>query len=154
MNFTQFLAWVGAITGSLALGWDVYKWFQTGPKIKIVVAPNMSAYGGLQYSIGTDRKIMVEVTNLGDRPTTLTHLIGYQYASPLHRITRLKALRTIIVQDAQTGPIPQKIHPGDRWLGAVNQNDQIMSLSNKGALYIGVICNHTKRPTLKRVLIK
>lgn len=153
MELTQIVAWIGATTGSLALVWDIYKWRHAGPKIDLEARPNMVAYGGLQYSMGTGAKIMVEVTNRGDRPTTLTHLVGYQYASVLHKFLRRKAKRTIIIQDPQTGKIPDKIHPGDRWIGTVDQNEQILGMAADGALYLAVICNHKKRATFKRVII-
>ena len=153
MELTQTVAWIGATTGSLALVWDIYKWLHTGPKIDIEVRPNMVAYGGLQYSMGKGAKIMVEVTNLGDRPTTLTHLVGYQYASVLHKFLGRKAKRTIIIQDPQTGKIPDKIHPGDRWIGTIDQNEQVLRMAEDGALYLAVVCNHKKRATFKRVTL-
>ncbi len=45
MSATDIAAWIGAVTGTQVLILDVYKWLQTGPKIKVSVAPNMVAYG-------------------------------------------------------------------------------------------------------------
>lgn len=45
MSATDIAAWIGAVTGTLVLIGDVYKWLQTGPKIKVSVAPNMVAHG-------------------------------------------------------------------------------------------------------------
>lgn len=37
MSATDIAAWIGAVTGTLVLIWDVYKWMQTGPKVKVSV---------------------------------------------------------------------------------------------------------------------
>jgi hypothetical protein len=40
MSSTVVMAWLGALTGTAALGWDVLKWFKDGPRLRVKVRPN------------------------------------------------------------------------------------------------------------------
>ena len=75
MSATDIAAWIGAVTGTLVLIWDVYKWTQTGPKVKVSAAPNMVAYGSAVTILGNKANIMVEVTNTGDGKTPSVSIV-------------------------------------------------------------------------------
>jgi hypothetical protein len=154
MSATDIAAWIGAITGTLVLIWDVYKWMQTGPKVKVSAAPNMVAYGSAMTILGDKSNIMVEVTNTGDGKTTIAHLVGFFYASQLRKWLRRKPHRTMFVPDPGSGQLPHVIHPGERWIGAMDQSDDLIKMSNDGALYVGVLHSTQKRPVLARVIIR
>jgi hypothetical protein len=154
MSATDIAAWIGAVTGTLVLIWDVYKWLQTGPKIKVSVAPNMVAYGSAVAVLGNKANIMVEVTNTGDGKTTITHLVGLFYRSRLRKWLRRKPDRTMIVLNPGSGQLPHVIHPGERWIGAMDQSDDLIKMSNEGALYVGVLHSTQKPPVLARVFIR
>jgi hypothetical protein len=154
MSATDIAAWIGAVTGTLVLIWDVYKWLETGPKIKVSVAPNMVAYGSAVAVLGNKANIMVEVTNTGDGKTTITHLVGLFYRSRLRKWLRRKPDRTMIVLNPGSGQLPHVIHPGERWIGAMDQSDALIKMSNEGALYVGVLHSTQKPPVLARVFIR
>ena len=154
MSATDIAAWIGAVTGTLVLIWDVYKWLQTGPKVKVSVAPNMVAYGSAVAVLGNKANIMVEVTNTGDGKTTITHLVGFFSRSRLRKWLRRKPDRTMVVPDPGAGQLPHVIHPGERWIGAMDQSADLIKMSNEGALYVGVLHSTQKRPVLARVIIR
>jgi len=154
MSATDIAAWIGAVTGTLVLIWDVYKWLQTGPKVKVSVAPNMVAYGSAVAVLGNKANIMVEVTNTGDGKTTITHLVGFFYRSRLRKWLRRKPDRTMVVPDPGSGQLPHVIHPGERWIGAMDQSADLIKVSNEGALYVGVLHSTQKSPVLARVIIR
>lgn len=154
MSATDIAAWIGAVTGTLVLIWDVYKWLQTGPKIKVFVAPNMVAHGSAVAILGNKANIMVEVTNTGDGKTTITHLVGFFYKSRLRKWLQRKPDRMMFVPDPGSGQLPHVIHPGERWIGVMDQNDDLIKMSNEGALYVGVLHSTQKPPVLARVFIR
>ena len=74
-------AWIGAATGSIALGFDLYKWLRSGPRLRLDVFPNMvfmppedSAPKGQQY-------LSIRVANDGDKDTVLTTIALSFYSS-------------------------------------------------------------------------
>ena len=67
MTPTDVAAWVGAITGSLVLLWDVFKWVLSGVRIRVSAAPNMTAYGSAAALLGMKTCIVVEASNVGRR---------------------------------------------------------------------------------------
>ncbi len=154
MSATDIAAWIGAVTGTLVLIWDVYKWLQTGPKIKVSVAPNMVAYGSAVAVLGNKANIMVEVTNTGDGKTTITHLVGLFYRSRLRKWLRRKPDRTMVVLNPGSGQLPHVIHPGERWIGAMDQSAELIKMSDEGALYVGVLHSTQKPAVLARVIIR
>lgn len=150
---TDAAAWVGAITGSLVLLWDVFKWVRSGARIRVSASPNMTAYGSAVALLGTKTCIAVEASNVGQAKTTITHVVGFHYKSPAHRFLRRKPLKSIVVLDPKPGAVPQALEVGERWLGMMEQNEEIEELSRNGALYVGVYHSSGKRPELQRVII-
>ena len=126
MSATDIAAWIGAVTGTLVLIWDVYKWMQTGPKVKVSAAPNMVAYGSAVTILGNKANIMVEVTNTGNGKTTITHLVGFFYRSRLRKWLRRKPDRSMVVLNPGSGQLPHVIHPGERWIGAMDQSAELI----------------------------
>ena len=153
MTPTDVAAWVGAITGSLVLLWDVFKWVLSGVRIRVSVAPNMTAYGSAAALLGMKTCIVVEASNVGQAKTTITHVVGFHYTSPAHKFLRRKPLKSIVVLDPKPGAVPHELDVGERWLGMMEQNEEIEELSRNGALYVGVIHSSGKRPKIQRVII-
>ena len=85
---TEIAAWWGAAIATLVLGWDVDKHVRSGPRLRVRANPNMEIVGyevklGLMETVlpkGT-KLIHVDVTNVGDQPTTLTHFVFFAYRS-------------------------------------------------------------------------
>ncbi len=47
MSATDIAAWIGAVTGTLVLIWDVYKWMQTGPsRLRKYCSVNLALLAG------------------------------------------------------------------------------------------------------------
>src|SRR5882672_12402037 len=71
---TSVLAWTGALTGSAALLWDVYKWRHSGPKLRIQIQPNTIPQLPGVATISHYLNLMVTVSNSGQKRTTITQL--------------------------------------------------------------------------------
>ena len=152
MTSTDFLAWLGAITGTVALGWDVFKWAHSGANIKVSASPNMKVippnddYGGLY--------VFVEARNVGNGKTTLTHLVGFHYGSLYKRLVRRPPDRNFIIGNPLPGPLPHVLDGGERWLGLIPQSPDIEAMASKGRLYCGVFHSNATKAVLARVIIR
>ena len=73
---TDIVAWWGAIIATVVFAWDIYKWKTSGAKIRLLVSSGMSLYGGGVKDENT--YITFRVTNVEDRPTTITTIAGKQ----------------------------------------------------------------------------
>lgn len=153
MTPTDVAAWFGAFTGALVLLWDVFKWVHSGPRVRVSASPNMTAYGSAIKLLGTKTCIAVEASNVGQAKTTITHLVGFYYKSPLSKLLRHEPIHSFVVPDPKPGEIPHVMDVGERWIGMMEQNAEVEELSRKGALYVGVFHSSGKRPALQRVII-
>jgi hypothetical protein len=70
MTATDVAAFVGAITGPLALGWEIYKWWIKGCRLRGSSRPHCTRPG--DPALGGMRCIRVNVRNIGDASTTIT----------------------------------------------------------------------------------
>ena len=154
MKATDLAAWWGAIVASLILIWDIYKWKRCGPIVRVSATPNMRTYGNISDSQKDKTYVVVEVTNTGDRKTTITHLIGFHYKSFFQKILKKRNKAFVVAIPALSEPLPYVLEPGERWLGGIDQNNKLEEISQNGFLYCGVYHSSGKRPVLERVIIK
>lgn len=151
-ELTTLAAWWGAIIATVVLLWDFYKWKRSGVDLQLSVRPNMITAG-----IGEpkDKKfISVTVTNRGDRPTTITNMLGHYYPSRFRRL-RGKPEHSFVVANPAFGPaeLPCVLKPGERWLAGTEQSEELENWSQEGFLYLGISNTASRREMLKRVLI-
>src|SRR6266850_3902506 len=93
------VAWWGAVLSTIVLLWDIYKWRTAGPKLRVVAQSGLEGINMPEL----DGKILfsIDVTNYGDRPTTITSVCLMHYSSLLSRV-RKRADRTFLL------PIPNR----------------------------------------------
>ena len=49
--------------------------------------------------------------------------------------------------------LPHILEPGERWLGGIEQNDELEKLSRNGFLYCGICHSNSKKSVMQRVII-
>lgn len=124
MNITNIAAWWGAIIATCVLIWDIYKWLHSGPVINVTASPDMQ-FIGASHNIDKKKKfISVEVTNTGDRSTTITNLIMFYYNSFISKVLN-KRSKSFIAVSAFPQQIPFLIESGGRWLGGIEQTNDL-----------------------------
>ena len=117
MTASEIAAWWGAAVATAVLGWDVYKWATTGPRLVVKATPNMQ-----DPSDPTETKnIFVEVVNRGDRLTTITHLGFYSYKTIFHRLARRRNPAVGLIPRPAGPGLPFELEPGKRWAGLADQ---------------------------------
>ena len=116
----------------------------------------METFGGVPDDAKGKTFIVVEATNTGDRPTTITHLAGYYYKSRSQQLRKKpeKEFFVIVPALADAQPLPHQLGPGGRWLGGIEQNDELVERSQTGLLYCGIIHTSSKKPVRQRVVIE
>jgi len=76
MSPTSIVAWWGAILSTIVFLWDIYKHRTAGPKLRFTVQTGM---GTIHMPMYDGKTVMIaNVTNYGDRPTTISGL-SYVY---------------------------------------------------------------------------
>ncbi len=153
MTATDVAAWIGALTGTLVLLWDVFKWVHSGAKIKISASPNMTGYGSAALLLGEQTCVAVEATNVGQSKTTITHLVGFHHKSRFGRLLRRKPETTFFVPNPRPGTLPGVLDTGERWLGMIEQNSELEVMSREGYLYVGIYHSTGKLPRVQRLII-
>lgn len=152
MSPSDIAAWWGAAIATIVLFWDLYKWSQSGPQLEVSASPNMETYGGME-SYGKGPFVLLEVRNNGDRKTTLTHCVGFVHANRISKLLHRKPKHSFIVANPLPGNIPHILKPGERWVGMLNQNDQLVKWSQEGHLCVGVFHSGARREVTCHMVI-
>lgn len=144
--WTVVAAWWGAFIATVVLLFEYYKYTRCGPRIRCD-----AKYGWKIMMEGTqddNKYIFFTVTNIGDRPTTITG------QAVMHWPTRIKKAfcksgNQFIVKGGLHGfgKVPAVIPPGEIWNGLARINEDIEGLmNNEGYLYLSLSFSHRRRP--------
>jgi hypothetical protein len=145
-------AWWGAICGSVALIWDAIKWFRSGARLKISASTNMRFMNQIS-GLNDTLNVIINVRNIGDKPTTITHFLGYTFESKWKKF-RKKPKDTFIITTGAESPIPFKIEPSGTWMGCADQNQIEQIAKDSPLFYLGVQHSLSDDPVLSLVEFK
>jgi len=145
-TLTDVLAWVGAVTGTIGFGWDVYKWRKRGAEVRVRIKPNMLHAG--PRSEAQKPLCIVEAINLGAAPTTITHFMGAHYTSFWQRLLNRPAASLFVPQSSETATgVPYVLAPGQVWIGRADQA-QLDEYCAKGRVKLGVAHTWQEKPVM------
>ena len=144
-----------AIVATAILIWDITKWLRSGPRIKLHALPNMKTINDPDPRREGKTYVIVNVTNCGSSPTTITHLTLAHFKSQWDRMRRKFEMRAVVIiaQAAPHLPLPHVLKPGEDWSGMIAQNDELVQMATNGVLYAEVIDSVNKRPARIRITI-
>jgi hypothetical protein len=159
LKTSELVAWYAAIVSTIVFLWDIYKWLRTEAKIRVSVTSNMVLAGGgvartrrSEDSATSQGNLCVEVVNVGGRKTTLTHLYICCYANLWMQI-RNKPMWQGVVPDPVTGRLPSELDVGGRWLGLIEQTEELENDAAKHRLCVGINSSTSRKPHLTLVSI-
>lgn len=137
------IEWVGAVTGVLALTWNIYRIRHEGAVVRLRVSRHPAIKGGEHASL--------TVVNRGQQPTTFTHLLMIRHKTIFHKVAgkRPESVQTINPKSNQSLPIILK--PGDIWWGTVSEETIRDELVLKGATYIYAFHAFSRFPEIVRL---
>ena len=148
---TEILAIIGAGTGVIALGWDIWKWYWDRSHFKMDVRMNMRVTGSPP---DPNTYVMVTVSNRSGVTTTLRALWLVDYEHRWRRIIR-RAVRSYFVRDiyysTSMPPLPYVLQPGHEWTGSVIQTTDVETMADRGFLSCQLQHSARKRPMTARV---
>ena len=140
MTASDWAAWIGAVTGVLALVWEVVRWSREGPRLLVRAASNIRIMPDPEGRTF----LAVYVTNTGSVPVTLTTCAMLTFSSTLRR-WRLRPARSWVSITNSLGPeLPRELHPGQQWTCGIKQNHELEELVAGGRLYVAIY--HAARP--------
>jgi hypothetical protein len=156
MISTDIAAWWGAIVASLVLFWDVYKWKTQGPQLVMRLSPNIVVMGDPLREGKT--WVMVTVSNIGDRPTTIKGVGMEHYTNWFGRLRHRVAKAAVFLNPNDGFPLPRLLNPGDEWVGLIPQERQdkgidLEEMSRNGHLIIWLSQSHKVQAKRKRLII-
>ena len=133
--------------------WDIYKYRKAGPGVRFEVHPQ-----SIMVPSADKRKyVRSVVTNVGDRPTTLTNITLYHFAKPWS-LARLRnrptesAVASIILTQPLQG-LPFELKPGSIWSGLTEQERLVEEWGSTSNRYFNLHHSHDSKPIRRRVKI-
>jgi hypothetical protein len=163
MDTVQIASWALAVSflsmivSACTFVLQLRRWFDEGVKLTISIMAEAKKFG-----VGTVDKntyVSVTVTNRGDAPTTLTHLLVYTYPNKVAIYTPRRLLRflkqpspkTWIIPQPTPGTLPHLLEPGTYWIGLAVHTAELKTAITTGCAYIGIISSHSDRIFFKRI---
>jgi len=148
MTATDVAAYVGAITGPLALGWEIYKWWTKGCRLR--ASTYVHSAGPAGKAIGGERYIRLNVRNVGDAATTITRVAPVYFYTTIHRLRWDWKTKYSSVE--KSPDLPVILESGREIDFYVRQDGELSRISVEHLLYIGVWHSMGgKNPMLARV---
>lgn len=149
---TDLVAWWGAIVATIVFLWDIYKWKTAGAKIRLLVQSGMQIIGDPQR--GNLTLVTARVTNIGDRPTTIT-TIGFKFYTNWWQKIRNKPNQAYVVPHPELNHqvLPYILEVGQEWQGGTNQTDDLEKMAKEGYLIMEVYDSVHMKPSSGRVII-
>lgn len=151
IDWTLVIAIYGAFAATATLAWDFWKWKSSGPSLEVTLSTGMRSYNVPAYE--GKALMLLNVTNRGDRATTITHVGIHRYESTWRYLRRRPSASFIAPTPNIDFPPPHVLEPGKVWMGILEQSDDIVEMAKTGMLYVGLTHSHAKRPIRRRVVI-
>ncbi|MGZ4976627.1 MAG: hypothetical protein ACXV8O_05685 [Methylobacter sp.] len=146
------VAWWGAILSTFVFCWDIYKWRTAGPKIRLNILSGMESINMPLYEGKT--LILVNVTNYGDRPTTITNLAFKFYPDLISRLLKKTSKAFVIPQPNPAQQLPFELKQGTVWSGISEQSADIEQMAKAGHLICEIYHSHRHKPETKRIHVR
>lgn len=140
--WTLGIAAYAAIISTFVFGWDAYKWFDSGPKIRLTSSTGIRLIGG--YQVDPNIYVSATAVNLGDRATTITNLGFLYYSSWFKAMMRRSGADQafVIATPSQVQSIPFRFEPGAQWMGLAEQDEKLERMSRDGYLFVVLYHSH------------
>jgi hypothetical protein len=151
LTASDWVAGYAAVAATGALFLEIRRWFESGARLSISTMPEAQfvSSGG-----SPNRYIVVNVSNLGDLGTTITHLVIAYYGTWWHRFRRRPQKQFVVLDPSPPGGsqrLPYVLEPGHHWTGLALHNDEIRRLLETGDVWVQVTASHKDTPTFARV---
>ena len=110
MESSPFVSWIGAVTGILSLGWNIYSQVTKGPRLKV------RAFAGMVLRpapIGDPKVLKIKITNIGATKTTINNCAFHSDYKFNWRRFRWDPNRNAVLNAYQGPALPHKLDVGE-----------------------------------------
>jgi hypothetical protein len=145
------VAWWGAILSTTIFLWDIYKWRTSGPKLRVSVQAGMQSINMPEFEGKT--LILTNVSNYGDRPTTITNLAFLYYKNIWSLIRDRNDKGFIVATPSTVQRIPYELKQGTMWTGISIQDEEIENMARNGYLICALYHSHNEKPIKRRLVL-
>lgn len=143
MSETNWPAWLGAATGSIALIWNIFTYLTAGPRVAIATQLDArqvnlgppDANGDRTMTTFPERHLRITAVNVGPIETYVAALSLDWYPSSVHRLLR-KGRKRFFVPSPPGSGLPCSLRPGCEWYAMLKYVTILSNLPSKnGAAY-------------------
>lgn len=147
MSTTQYVAWIGALSGLGSLFWNIYTKLTSGPKLKMTAYANMVLMPPPPHNPSL---LKVTVQNAGTTPTTITNLCLFKYNSRWDRFRNRPSISAVVAN--HSGPqFPHKLEVGSEWTVTMEQDTRFEEWLQTDKLWCAVVHSFSKKPKLAKI---
>ena len=156
LDTTDVVAWWGAVVATSVLVWDIYKWKTSGARLRMRVSTGMVMTGNSFWNTDSPdkRHIVVNLSNYGDRSTTLTHLCFHSYPNWYARLRNRPQNSFVAANPNPSQPLPHELKNGNIWMGITDQTPDFVGYAKDGFLEAEVTHSHSTKTIKRRVVFR
>jgi len=152
MSISEVAAWWGAVVASIVLIWDIYKWKTDGPKLNMLVTPNMKCMGDPSRENIT--WVFATITNVGSRPTTIKSIGMWYYKNKFNYFRNKVEFAAIFPNPNDQFRLPYVLKPGEEWVGLVPQDRLYEDIEDKsGCMTIWLSHSHSSKAIRRKLIL-
>ena len=143
MTNSDWISALALLVSGAALSLNFRSWLASGPHLHLRIMAD-----AVEFPHGDDKpKLALFVTNRGDEPTTLTHMVMFTYKNRWQKLRHRKMSAAIV----NSPSIPSEVGINKMWTGMMIYRDEANIARAKWQLYVGVLASHSNREFLIRV---
>lgn len=152
---SEVVAWWGAVVATFVLAWDIVKWFNQRPKIRINSKMPVVYFDSKRIEVETDDGDVVEelvgychvdITNLGSVPTTLVSVCCS--SKPTRKRGEHSSHNVEVLHSAT---LPYALGAGQLWSCRIPESSVSNIASQYPQAHIKVSLSHRKRPIYAKI---
>ena len=147
MDTSEWIATLALIVSSGALFLELRRWHESGAKLHLSVIADVPFFPG-------KARLSLAVTNRGDAPTTITHMVAFFYRNWFMYLLDRHDEAFFVAQSAGSfgmSGAPARVSVNGVWHGTMPYTDRSQDARRKGRLYVGVVASHSSRRFLVKV---
>ncbi len=156
MKTTELVAWIGATTGIVSLGWNIYtKITANRPKPVVKAYANMVQ---MPPPPKNPRFLRITVQNNGTAPTTLTNVEFFDIIPKWKRILYRLHLKKrgeevhAVLNDYRGPQIPHKLEVGTEWVALMEQNKKFEDWLETDKVWCAVHHSFSKKTVSTKIV--
>lgn len=164
VSWTELAAWAGLSLGVINFGWDLFKWQQKKPRLRITVQANVyftdemskAAQDSTTNAVDIRPTVTILVTNVGELPTTVNMAFITNEPGKLFGLIQRKPKPGVYVmgypalQTYDGKKLPVRMDSGDTLRFRIDQ-DILVKGGNWGPPYVRIEASHQSSPLCKAI---